>query len=399
MRGPQNQRANQFSAKCSLPRRVQFSRTAARVTETSREPWQRIADKLIDIDATNDERIAAVRNLLERREDVQKDLTDAAQAIVRDRNVETAKDILYPTGTEARKQIDGFEVVLRQLQEDIVPELNQYSRTQGNATLASLRSTLSNPQAIAKSLQTTPNVNATEIVNELRAEFTELQKHPEEIQKRLMSYVEESKNVFRRTPVGLEMPSYKVISTAKDYEVREYEPYSIIATPTRKQAVSPNNPAATTTANAKAFNTLASYLFGKNEGNKAMAMTAPVEMIADGQGSKTMAFILPNEVSESAPSPSKGDEISIQRLPAQTVAVLEFPGFATEKEIKAQKEKLLSSLQTDGRFTPIDDTDSFRVLQWNPPYTLPWLRRNEICIKVKEVESAAGSNVVLDAVE
>mmetsp|Transcript_16501 Transcript_16501/g.26357 ORF Transcript_16501/g.26357 Transcript_16501/m.26357 type:complete len:152 (+) Transcript_16501:214-669(+) len=120
---------------------------------------------------------------------------------------------------------------------------------------------------------------------------------------------------------------------------------------------------------------------------------------ADGQGSKTMAFILPNEVSESAPSPSKGDEISIQRLPAQTVAVLEFPGFATEKEIKAQKEKLLSSLQTDGRFTPIDDTDSFRVLQWNPPYTLPWLRRNEICIKVKEVESAAGSNVVLDAVE
>mmetsp|Transcript_6635 Transcript_6635/g.9201 ORF Transcript_6635/g.9201 Transcript_6635/m.9201 type:complete len:129 (+) Transcript_6635:396-782(+) len=94
-----------------------------------------------------------------------------------------------------------------------------------------------------------------------------------------MSYVEESKNVFRRTPVGLEMPRYKVASKAREYEVREYEPYSIITTPTRKQAVSPEDPAVTTTANAKAFNTLASYLFGKNEDSKVMAMTAPVEMI------------------------------------------------------------------------------------------------------------------------
>jgi len=302
--GPQNHRANRFSTKYSMPRTGQFSRTAARVAETSGEPWQRIADKLIDIDATNEERIAAVRNLLERRADVQKDLTDAAQAIVRDRNVESAKDILYPTGTEARKQIDGFEVVLRQLQEDIVPELNKYTRSQGDATLASLRSTISNPRELAKSLQTSPNqVNATELVNELRAEFAELQRHPEEIQKRLMSYVEESKNVFRRTPVGLEMPRYKVASKAREYEVREYEPYSIITTPTRKQAVSPEDPAVTTTANAKAFNTLASYLFGKNEDSKVMAMTAPVEMIADEQGSKSMAFILPTEASESTPSP------------------------------------------------------------------------------------------------
>mmetsp|Transcript_3340 Transcript_3340/g.4845 ORF Transcript_3340/g.4845 Transcript_3340/m.4845 type:complete len:463 (-) Transcript_3340:35-1423(-) len=376
-----------FAGKCSSRRTL---KTKMRVAD-AKEPWQRQADKLIDIDATSEERIAAVRNLIEQREAIEKDFTSAAQALVRDRDVASAKDILYPTGTEARRQIDALDKVLKQLQEDILPEISRASRSQGNYTISYLRKLLQNPQELQSLLQKNPNfqVNATDVLNQLRAEFSELSQHPEDVQKRINSYIDESKNIFRRTPANLEMPTFTVTYVGNGYEVRQYEPYSIISTPTRTQAVASSNPTAATRANAKAFNTLASYLFGKNEAKKSMEMTAPVEMTVDEEGTKNMAFVLPSEFAQNTPQPAEGDDITVQALPTQTVAVLEFPGFATEKEIKKQKDVLIKAIAADGDFKPVDET-SYKVLQWNPPYTLPWLRRNEICIKVvPDIKEAA----------
>ena len=54
------------------------------------------------------------------------------------------------------------------------------------------------------------------------------------------------------------------------------------------------------------------------------------------------------------------------------------PGFATAAEARRQRDALLRQLQRDG--TPLQDPtgEQYIVLQYNPPYTLPWLRRNEV---------------------
>lgn len=92
-----------------------------------------------------------------------------------------------------------------------------------------------------------------------------------------------------------------------------------------------------------------------------------------------MEFVLPSKLSAtSAPLPSAA-EIFLKDVPSEMVATLEFTGFATDGEIARQRALLEDALLTDG---VMFDNLSFKVLQYNPPYTLPWHRRNEVALKV-----------------
>jgi glycosyltransferase involved in cell wall biosynthesis len=96
-----------------------------------------------------------------------------------------------------------------------------------------------------------------------------------------------------------------------------------------------------------------------------------------------MSFVLPTEYSAaSAPAPTD-EQVRLEQIPLQTLAVVDFTGFATDGEIARQREKLLSQLKADGVQLIVDSTtDAFSVFQYDPPYTLPWLRRNELAIPV-----------------
>ncbi len=48
--------------------------------------------------------------------------------------------------------------------------------------------------------------------------------------------------------------------------------------------------------------------------------------------------------------------------------------------MQRQLLRILSALDRDGISVP--DASSYRILQYNPPYTLPWLRRNELLVAV-----------------
>ena len=104
---------------------------------------------------------------------------------------------------------------------------------------------------------------------------------------------------FPMTSHATEEPDYQVVQTLGDIEVRQYQAYAVA------QVVVPG-PAAD--AGSAAFPILAGYIFGKNKGDRKLAMTAPVSQVAEpvklamtapvtqaaAPGGFRVQFVLPN---------------------------------------------------------------------------------------------------------
>lgn len=76
--------------------------------------------------------------------------------------------------------------------------------------------------------------------------------------------------------------------------------------------------------------------------------------------------------------------VQIVQIPSTRLAVRRFTGFVTEGEVARQKDTLLSQLQLDGVEidVPHGAVVPHVIFQYNPPYTIPMVRRNEIAVPV-----------------
>lgn len=157
------------------------------------------------------------------------------------------------------------------------------------------------------------------------------------------------------------------------------------------------------------FRALAKYIgvFGKpeNEGTEAMAMTAPVAMERTGtpmamtapvamekkKGSKTMKFFLPAEYDaiEKIPKPTNPD-VKIAEVPPQVGAIHRYSGSFTEKLHDEKAKALSAQLREDGidRMTEEYVMQHYQFWGFNPPFTIPMFRRNEVWLELtpEEVE-------------
>ena len=165
-----------------------------------------------------------------------------------------------------------------------------------------------------------------------------------------------------------EQQQYKVIHTEKDFEIRFY-PSATIATV--------NSEAKTYRDLARpGFRRLAGYIFGGNETNTRIAMTAPVHMDISESGS-SMSFVMPSSYNkENLPKPTD-PEVIIHQTADEYVAVIRFGGYASDRKIKAFAGKLHDILDEKG----ITTYGNARFLGYNPPFQL-FGRRNEIVIPV-----------------
>ena len=79
--------------------------------------------------------------------------------------------------------------------------------------------------------------------------------------------------------------------------------------------------------------------------------------------------------------------VKIQEIPSATLAVAKFTGFVTEGEVERQKDALMTCLAIDGIEIDVPHASVVPhvIFQYNPPYTIPILRRNEIGIPVSLV--------------
>jgi SOUL heme-binding protein len=135
---------------------------------------------------------------------------------------------------------------------------------------------------------------------------------------------------------------------------------------------------------------------GDNSGTK-IAMTAPVTMkttttAASGQSAaqrqqKTMQFILPAEYTtlESIPKPTNPD-VHIRAISPAVGAVHRFAGSFQPETCRTKALQLAERLRLDGLADVSDDFVLGHYESWgyDPPFTLPMFRRNEVWIALTE---------------
>ena len=80
----------------------------------------------------------------------------------------------------------------------------------------------------------------------------------------------------------------------------------------------------------------------------------------------------------------------LRQMEEEVLAVYRFPGFATEGEVKRSLRKLESSILSSaaGEVEIVATDEQAVLLQYNPPYTLPWLRQNEVALPVRMMDAA-----------
>jgi hypothetical protein len=161
---------------------------------------------------------------------------------------------------------------------------------------------------------------------------------------------------------------YTVLQQEEEYEIRYY-PSAVIAT-MNTQAKNFKE------LGRRGFRTLAGYIFGGNDENKSIAMTTPVQMEMNDSVS-SMSFIMPKEYTLlSLPKPTD-DQVKLSQSKEAFIAAISFGGFASEKDIQNNIEKLKKALNKHG----IRYYGSFKFLGYNPPYQLV-NRLNEIIVCV-----------------
>jgi hypothetical protein len=185
----------------------------------------------------------------------------------------------------------------------------------------------------------------------------------------------------------IETPDYRILSTHDGYEIREYAPY-IVAEVTVQGSYRDSL--------YSGFRKVADYIFGNNTGADTIEMTAPVLQREDpvsekipmtapvlheassDPGAYVVAFVMPKAYTmDSLPRPNN-EEVRLREVPARRYAVIRFGAYATKGRVQKKTARLRQSLERDG----IETAGQPIVAQYNPPWTPPWARRNEILIEV-----------------
>lgn len=181
----------------------------------------------------------------------------------------------------------------------------------------------------------------------------------------------------------VERARYKTVRRDGDIEIRDYTPM-IVA----EVEVSGDREAAI----RRGFRTLADYIFGNNTVMGVIAMTAPVTqqpirentaamVPTAGQGDAEgwrVRFVMPARyTTDTLPRPIDPDVV-LKHIEAKRFAAIRFSGAAREDSLRRHTERLEQFI-SDNSLRPLSPAV---YAFYNPPWTLPFLRRNEVLIEI-----------------
>ena len=182
---------------------------------------------------------------------------------------------------------------------------------------------------------------------------------------------------------AIEEPSFEVIKRYPQFEIRKYQAYLVAEVLVPGPAEKAGN---------TAFEYLGGYIFGKNKGSRKIDMTAPVsqtpapikiEMTAPvsqtpADGGFIVQFTMPKEFTmDSLPEPTNS-KVKLREMPAQTYAVITYSG-GWSQSLYEEKLATLKKLAKEAGVTLEGEAIFSR---YNGPVSLPFLRRNEIWLRV-----------------
>jgi hypothetical protein len=181
-----------------------------------------------------------------------------------------------------------------------------------------------------------------------------------------------------------EMPRYDVVLKEGNKEIRHYDPYVVAKTTVTGEFKE---------AQSAGFRILANYIFGDNQKRQEIEMTAPVVQKPGGESEKlpmtapvtqrpgeegwVMTFIMPPDYKiEDLPVPND-ERVSFEAVPARYAASIRYTWLGSKARNDRKAIELQAWLAGLEGFEPIS---SPMYAGYDPPWTLPFLRRNEILI-------------------
>jgi hypothetical protein len=210
--------------------------------------------------------------------------------------------------------------------------------------------------------------------------------------------------------MATEEPKFELISKHDHIELRRYPAFVVAETFVEGDMDA---------ASGKGFRAIADYIFGNNvavgaalgKASEKIAMTAPVTMEpvtaasqkiamtapvameplpAAGQASQTLQamqgakrwrvhFVMPSNYTLSTLPKPTNPAVQLREVPPKTWAVLTYSGFNTEAGIQQRTDELVTWLAAQKMKT----IGSPQLARYNPPWTLPMFRRNEIMLEIE----------------
>ncbi len=187
---------------------------------------------------------------------------------------------------------------------------------------------------------------------------------------------------------AIEEPAFQIVKQSGDFEVRRYAPMIVAETLVDGEMGSASN---------DGFRVIAGYIFGNNvsvkgPGNEKVAMTAPVTMEAapekiamtapvttEPEGSRfRMHFVMPSQYTMATLPRPKDDRVKLREVPGQTMAVVRFSGFSGEGKVREKTDELLAWVKAEG----LQPAGTPQLARYDPPWILPFFRRNEVMVPV-----------------
>ena len=200
-----------------------------------------------------------------------------------------------------------------------------------------------------------------------------------------------------QTAMAIEEPSFKVIAKSGTFELRQYAPMLVAETLVDGDMDD---------AGSTGFRKIADYIFGNNQvqagtSSTKIAMTAPVTMEPQSQKiamtapvalipAENMAasqqwrvhFVMPSQYTMGSIPKPKNPDVKLREIPGKLFAVNSFTGFNTHSRIQAKTDELSAWIGQKN----LKSLGQTQLARYDPPWTLPMFRRNEVMIEVEDAK-------------
>jgi len=188
---------------------------------------------------------------------------------------------------------------------------------------------------------------------------------------------------FRRDAFAIEETKFKAIESEGRFELRQYSAHIVAETLVEGDF---------SKAGKEAFIRLAGYINGQNRSKQKIPMTAPVSQEADSVkipmtapvnqeriGEKwRFTFLMPAEYTlETLPEPLDS-RVALKMVPERLMAALRYSGSWRERRYEEKKKQLIEWIEKRG----LKQIGEPIFARYNSPFTLWFLRRNEVLIPV-----------------